>query len=172
MRLNLPEVLMPYAEGGFRTDDGKAALYSGQLEAEGHGGLAGLPSLARRSDRARPRAQFPLMLMTPKNHVRFLNSSYSHHHGEKEDGPYFEIDPADASDRGIGEGDHVRVWNERAELTLRAKLSDRLRPGLALIPWGWWMDAAHANALTNDTLTDWGGGVAYSDTLVEAAKAD
>ena len=24
-----------------------------------------------------------------------------------------------------------------------------------------------ANSLTNDTLTDWGGGVAYSDTLVQ-----
>lgn len=171
VRLNLPEVLMPYAEGGFRTDDGKAALYSGQLEAEGHGGLPVFrPS--REGATSEARARFPLMLMTPKNHVRFLNSSYSQHHGEKEDGPYFEIDPADASERGIGEGDHVRVWNERAELTLPAKLSARLRPGLAVIPWGWWMDAAHANALTNDTLTDWGGGVAYSDTLVEAARAD
>jgi hypothetical protein len=28
-----------------------------------------------------------------------------------------------------------------------------------------------ANSLTNDTLTDWGGGVAFSDTLVEVERA-
>ena len=44
-------------------------------------------------------------------------------------------------------------------------------PGVVAIPFGWW-SAAHpdgkvANSLTNDTLTDWGGGVAYSDTLVQ-----
>ena len=41
------------------------------------------------------------------------------------------------------------------------------------IPFGWWGadhgDEATANSLTNDTLTDWGGGVAYSDTLVEVS---
>jgi anaerobic selenocysteine-containing dehydrogenase len=51
------------------------------------------------------------------------------------------------------------------------KISSRLRPGVVAIPFGWW-SAAHpdgkvANSLTNDTLTDWGGGVAYSDTLVQ-----
>jgi anaerobic selenocysteine-containing dehydrogenase len=39
------------------------------------------------------------------------------------------------------------------------------------IPFGWWRtqheDGRTANSLTNDTLTEWGGGVAYSDTLVE-----
>jgi len=169
--LNVTEASMPYAEGGFATADGKAALFSTELEARGHGAL---PEYRTGSEGAtsKARERFPLMLLTPKNHVRFLNSSYSHHHGEKEEGPYFEIDPTDAALRGIGDGDYVRVWNERAEVSLPARLSDRLRPGLAAIPWGWWMDAAWANALTNDTLTDWGGGVAFSDTLVEAAKSE
>jgi hypothetical protein len=43
------------------------------------------------------------------------------------------------------------------------------------IPFGWWSaqhtDGMVANSLTNDTLTDWGGGVAYSDTLVEVSAA-
>jgi hypothetical protein len=42
------------------------------------------------------------------------------------------------------------------------------------VPFGWWGTDhggdATANSLTNDTLTDWGGGVAYSDTLVEVAR--
>jgi hypothetical protein len=33
-------------------------------------------------------------------------------------------------------------------------------------------DVRIANSLTNDTLTEWGGGVADSDTLVEVAPAD
>ena len=48
-------------------------------------------------------------------------------------------------------------------------------PGVVVVPWGWWA-ADHmgdgntggqvVNSLTNDTLTDWGGGVAFSDTRV------
>jgi anaerobic selenocysteine-containing dehydrogenase len=44
------------------------------------------------------------------------------------------------------------------------------------VPFGWWRDHhddGHvANSLTSDTLTEWGGGVAYSDTLVEVERAD
>jgi anaerobic selenocysteine-containing dehydrogenase len=54
-------------------------------------------------------------------------------------------------------------------------VSERLRPGVTAIPFGWAMrehpDGRVANSLTNDTLTEWGGGVAYSDTLVQVAPA-
>lgn len=160
VRLNLPEQLMPYAEGGFATKDGKAKLFeSPRPEYRPPNEGPGSP-LAER---------YPLVLLTPKNHARFLNSSYSDHHGEKENGPFFEIDANDADARGITDGAQVKIWNDRAELLMTAKISDRLRPGVVAIPFGWWSDKAHANALTNDTLTDWGGGVAFSDTLVEAA---
>ena len=170
LRLDLPDVLLPYAEGGFATKDGKALLVSEDLASQG---LDSLPSYrpALEGPAGELADRFPLVLLTPKNHTRFLNSSYSDHHREKEGNPYFEIDPADALARGIEEGDEVRVWNDRAELVLPVKISSRLRPGVSAIPFGWWVREAHANALTNDTLTDWGGGVAYFDTLVEAAKA-
>ena len=111
------------------------------------------------------------MLLTPKTHTRFLNSSYSspEHHGRLERGPYVELDPFDATARGLADGDLVRVWNDRAALTMPVRLTGRVRPGVVAIPWGWWGDDANANALTNDTLTDWGGGVAFWDTLVEVA---
>jgi anaerobic selenocysteine-containing dehydrogenase len=162
LRLDLPEELLPYAEGGFATGDGRADLFSAPVPqyrppVEGPGS-----ELAK---------AFPLVLLTPKNQTRFLNSSYAHHHAEKETGPFFEIDAEDAAARGIAEGDQVRVWNQRGELLLTAKISSRLRPGVSAVPFGWSVQAAHANALTNDTLTDWGGGVAYFDTLVEAAKS-
>jgi anaerobic selenocysteine-containing dehydrogenase len=69
----------------------------------------------------------------------------------------------------------VRVWNERGSLTLTARVSARLRPGVVAVPFGWWSaqhgDQGTANSLTNDTLTDWGGGVAYGSTRVEVERA-
>ena len=54
-----------------------------------------------------------------------------------------------------------------------ARISERLRPGVVSIPLGWWSrhhpDGKVANSLTNDTLTEWGGGVAFCDTLVEVS---
>lgn len=164
LRLDLPDRLLPYRDGGFATPDGKAALVSGELAAAGHDHLPTYQAAERDPE-------YPLVLLTPKNHTRFLNSTYSKHHGDREKGPFFEIDSADAASRGIGEGDPVRVWNQTGELTLPAKISSRLRPGVAAIPWGWWGSEANVNILTNDAPTDWGGGVAYFDTRVAAEKA-
>ena len=74
---------------------------------------------------------------------------------------------------GLADGDLADVFNDRASVEVPVKVTDRLRPGVVAIPFGWWTahhpDGKVANSLTNDTLTDWGGGVAYSDTLVEVA---
>jgi anaerobic selenocysteine-containing dehydrogenase len=175
VRADVPEVLLPYAEGGFATASGRAELYSEAMAAEG---LDPLPTYhpAREGPTGPLAERFPLSLMTPKHHTRFLNSSYSHlpKHGPRENGPFVEMDPADADSRGISDGDEVAVWNDRARLTLPAVISDRLRPGVVSVPFGWWSDdhgePVTANSLTSDALTDWGGGVAYLDTLVEVAS--
>ena len=80
------------------------------------------------------------------------------------------------ADRDLADGDLATVWNDRASVEVPVRITDRLRPGVVAIPFGWW-SAAHpdgkvANSLTNDTLTDWGGGVAYSDTLVQVEGSD
>jgi anaerobic selenocysteine-containing dehydrogenase len=179
VRLDLPEDLMPYAAGGFATASGQAELFSEGLAAEGQDPVPSFraPSESRSGAAPGP-GRYPLALLTPKTHSRFLNTSYTHlpKHGPREGGPYVELDPADASARGIGAGDLARVWNDRATLTLPARISDRLRPGIVAVPFGWWSadhgNGATANSLTSDTLTDWGGGVAYSDTLVQVARSD
>jgi anaerobic selenocysteine-containing dehydrogenase len=68
------------------------------------------------------------------------------------------------------------VRNDRSSLDLEVRVTDRLRAGIVAVPFGWWSSdhngtGATANSLTNDALTDWGGGVAYSDTLVEVSPA-
>jgi anaerobic selenocysteine-containing dehydrogenase len=117
--------------------------------------------------------RFPLSLMTPKIHTRFLNSSYSHlpNHGGKEGEPFVELDAVDAAARNIADGDEVEVFNDRGTLRLVARIGTMVRPGLVAVPFGWGSashrDGRTANALTNDAPSDWGGGVAYSDTMVE-----
>jgi anaerobic selenocysteine-containing dehydrogenase len=121
--------------------------------------------------------RFPLQLLTPKHHSRFLNSGYSQlpKHGPAEGGPFVELCPVDAAARGVADGDLASVFNDRASLVVDVRVSDRLRPGVVAIPFGWWQthhrDGKVANALTSDTLTDWGGGVAYGDTLVQIERA-
>lgn len=113
--------------------------------------------------------------MTPKHHNRFLNTGYSNlpGHGGRESGPFLGLCADDAARRGIVEGQSVRVFNDRASVEVPARITERVRPGLVSIPWGWWSnhhpDGMVANSLTNDTLTEWGGGAAFSDTLVEVS---
>lgn len=122
-------------------------------------------------------ARYPLQLLTPKHHSRFLNSGYAHlpKHGPAEGEPFVELDAVDADARGLFDGDLARVYNDRTSLTVPVRVTGRTRPGVVCVPFGWWRcdhrDGKVANSLTSDRLTDWGGGVAYSDTLVEVARA-
>ena len=176
LRVPYPDDGRPWAAGVFPTPSGKVELVSERLAAMGQ---PALPTFV--APREGPHgdadlvARYPLQLLTPKHHTRFLNSSYSAlpKHGPAEGAPFVELDPADAATRRLADGDRARVWNDRATVELPVRVSDRLRPGVAAIPFGWWgtqhADGRTANALTNDTLTEWGGGVAYSDTLVQVA---
>ncbi len=178
VRVPYPDDGRAWGDGVFPTASGKVELVS---EALVRMGQPALPTFVapREGPHGDPEllARYPLQLLTPKQHTRFLNSGYSHlpKHGPAEGGPFVELDPTDAAARGIAEGELARVWNDRASLEVPAKISGRLRPGVVAIPFGWWQsqhpDGKVANALTNDTLTEWGGGVAYSDTLVQVARS-
>ncbi len=179
LRLPVAEDLRPWADGGLPTPSGRIELMSPGAAARGHGALPehlapaeGWGSVASQ--------RFPLALLTPKTQVRFLNSSYSPlpGHGDREGQPTVEIDPVDAVSRGVSDGDRVRVFNDRASLELIARVptggQGRGRPGVVVVPFGWWRhqhrDDSVANDLTSDTLADWGGGVAYYDVSVEVER--
>ena len=179
VRSPYPDDGRPYANGGFRTASGKAEFSSDAMVALG---LPALPTYVPATESptgdAALAAQFPFMLLTPKQHTRFLNSSYSHlpKHGPLEDGPYVEMVADDAARLGLTDGTPARVWNARGSLRLPVRISERLRAGVVSVPWGWWWsqhgDGVGANVLTSDRLTEWGGGVAYSDTLVAIEAID
>jgi anaerobic selenocysteine-containing dehydrogenase len=168
---NSDEVL--FSDGIFGTASGKAQLMSKDLASRG---LPSVPTYVQSSSRMGS-AEFPLVLLTPKQHTRFLNTSYSHlpQHGPREEGPYVEMCASDAAARGLDNGAAARVVNERGEMLLPVKISTRLPVGVVAVPFGWWdaslMNSGNVNDLTSDAHTDWGGGVSYHDTLVQVYSA-
>ncbi|NOX29875.1 MAG: molybdopterin-dependent oxidoreductase [Actinobacteria bacterium] len=174
VRAPYPEDGRPFGDGTFETPSGRVEFVSERLENIGQ---PRLPTFVAPNEgpggNSELLAKYPLQLLTPKQHTRFLNSTYSQlpKHGPAEGEPFVELDAEDAAVRELGDGATARVWNDRASVTLPVRISERLRPGVVAIPFGWWRhqhpDGQSANSLTNDTLTEWGGGVAYTDTLVQ-----
>jgi trimethylamine-N-oxide reductase (cytochrome c) len=50
------------------------------------------------------------------------------------------INPKDAADRGIKDGDVVRVFNDRGQILAGAKVTDAIRPGVLRVSEGGWYD--------------------------------
>jgi anaerobic selenocysteine-containing dehydrogenase len=116
-------------------------------------------------------------LLTGKSALRFLNSSYANlpYHLRAEHEPRLELHAYDAGARGIGDGDLVRVFNDRGAVTVRARVGDLVRQGVVALPSGWWASrspgGSSANALTADGLSDPGDGGDWHDTLVQVESA-
>ncbi len=179
LRLDGPDDVLPYAEGGFDTESGKVELFSAALEADGFDPLPSYRT-AREGPGGDPLlvGRHPLVLLTAKGAHHFLNSGYVHVERavRAERAPRLDISPADADSRGIVDGQVVRVFNDRGELTLAARVGERVRAGVVSIPSGWWASTSpsgrSANALTADGLSDLGQGGDFHDTLVEVAAAN
>ena len=88
------------------------------------------------------------------------------------------INPLDAAERGIHDGDLVRVWNERGELVIPARLTPRILPGVVDIPQGaWWKPDAdgvdhggYINVLTSHRWTPLAFGSTQQTIRVEVEK--
>ena len=80
----------------------------------------------------------------------------------------------DARARRIGNGDLVRVFNDRGSCTFVAGVNGMVRPGVVLAPSVRWnklaADHRNINALTSDRLTDIGGGPTFYSCLVNVEK--
>jgi len=106
----------------------------------------------------------------------FLNSTFVNVQSLRatEGEPRLEIHPADAAARGIADGAMVRVYNDRGELRLRARVTERARSGVVVALSIWWKkltaDGKNANELTSQALTDIGRAPTFYDCLVEVAR--
>lgn len=146
----------PFADGGFPTDDGRCAFVA--------------PTRPVASSRT---AEYPLHLISAKDSVHHLNSSYAHvpWHVKAAGESTVSMHLEDADARGLEDGDLVDVVNERATVPARLRVGG-VRRGVVTMPSGWARGAAgaSANALTPDGLSDAGGGGNFHDTFVEVRR--
>jgi anaerobic selenocysteine-containing dehydrogenase len=93
--------------------------------------------------------------------------------------PYIYVHPAVAAQKGIQDGDMVRVFNQVGEERLRARLTDNVATDTLLMYEGWYgkQNKFNVNNLVDDTSSDMGKyktgspGVALHDQFADIEKA-
>ncbi|NNF32501.1 MAG: molybdopterin-dependent oxidoreductase [Saprospiraceae bacterium] len=169
-RLNLPDRWMPHAEGNFKTKTGKCHFYDADIEPA-------LPTYLPREYSKAEMEEYPLHLLTLKTPKYLLNSSHANieHILKKEGQPYLEVHPDDAAHRNIADGDELKIYNQRGEVFMAARISRKVTQGVVCMPHGYWPSlmkgGSSANALTDHLLTDMGRGGAIQEAKVEIIKA-
>ena len=114
--------------------------------------------------------RFPLLLTTGRILSQYNVGAQTRRtqnqvwHGEDK----FEIHPTDAQDRGINDGDWVGIASRAGTTALRAKISERMQPGVVYTTFHHPMSGA--NVVTTDN-SDWATNCPeYKVTAVEATK--
>ncbi len=171
-RIGRPKGTARFADGGFDTPSGKVEFFSARAAALG---LDPLPDyIAPREDtRSAAASRYPLAMISPPAR-HFLNSTFVNVQSLRasEGEPWLDIHPQDAATRGVTAGNYVRIFNDRGSVELRARVTDRARPGVVVGLSVWWKklarDGKNANELTSsDSLTDMGRGPTFYDCLVQ-----
>jgi len=160
-----------YADFVFDTPSGKVELFS---ERAASFGLPALPVFEPAKASA-----YPLALRTGRTLTHF-HSFYDHGRAlpslaAADPEPRLWIAPADAARRTLGDGDDIRVFNQRGEMRALALVTDRVPPGTVWMRDGW----AVLNTLTSgakvlpDAAVDlfgFAGGQSEFEANVEVAR--
>ncbi len=171
-----PDDFRPFADGPVQTPSGKIEFYSESLAAAG---LDPLPAFtpAEESRWGAGAARYPLEFLGRKAD-NYMNSTFAqldgHRKMEEARRGRLEMHPQDAEQRGISDGDKVRVFNRRGAIELAAWIGDSVPAGVVAARLDWaklHAGGSNINALTSERLTDLGGGPTFYSTLVEVAKA-
>ena len=164
------EFFMPFASGKFGTASGKAELYSEALQLQGLDPVVEFtpPTESRHSPAAK---NFPLEMLARKAD-NFLNSTFSNLPSveKMEELGLLEINSADAEDRQVKDGDKVRVFNRRGEITLTARVDGKVQRGVVSASLYWAKlspNSKNINVLTSEKLTDLGNSATFYSVLVE-----
>jgi anaerobic selenocysteine-containing dehydrogenase len=165
----------PYISGRLSTPSGKVEFYSETLRAQGLDPLPDFkpPTESRFGELAK---RFPLEFLGRKAD-NYMNSTFAnldgHRKMEARKSQRLEMHPADAEARGIAEGEAVRIWNDRGEITLTALINASLPVGVVAGQMDWAKlspGGGNVNSLTSERLTDIGAGATFYSTLVEVGK--
>lgn len=153
----------------FRTPSGKIELFSGQ--ARDMWNVDPLPTYSEPIEAGpsgKERQKYPFNLLTPttKNriHSQFGNLNIIRQFDPL---PTVELASSDAQKKKIKNGDLVRVFNQRGEVILTAKINYSLLEGCLVIYNGLWIsEGVGVNFLSAPRETDMGYGAAFHDNRV------
>jgi anaerobic selenocysteine-containing dehydrogenase len=146
-----------------RTVDGKVDLFPPALEEEAPLGLYTFqpdPATAR----------FPLALISPSS-----DKTISSTLGElPRPAIALLMNPADATPRGLTDGDPIKVFNNQGEVQCGLKIDATIREGTVSLPKGLWRkntwNQRTSTVLVPDSLTDLGAGACFNDARVEVER--
>ena len=171
---DLQQPFLPFAQGNFRTPSGKAELYSEAMKALGLDPVAEYKPPAE-SRHGTQKSTFPLEFLARKAD-NFLNSTFSNLPSvqQMEDVNLLQIHSSDAEARGIADGETVRVYNDRGEIQLKARLDGSVQPGVVAATLNWAKlgpGFRNVNVLTSEKLSDLGNSATFYSVLVEVEKS-
>ena len=89
--------------------------------------------------------------------------------------PRIKINAADARERGISQGDVVRVYNDHGYAVLKALVTEGIKPGVVSIPHGFQADQfieGHTQDLTSVVMNDFCSNSAFYDFLCEVERCE
>ncbi|MGC2247790.1 MAG: molybdopterin-dependent oxidoreductase, partial [Terriglobales bacterium] len=162
---------LPFAHGNFPTPSGKAEFYSEALKNQGLDPVVDFapPEESRHGSGG---AAFPLELLARKPD-NLLNSTFANQPSVRKMEPWIgmlEIHPADATARGIRDGDQVRAFNARGEIVLKARVDGAVSAGVVAARLDWarfGVGLRNINVLTSEKLTDMGNAATFYSVCVE-----
>ena len=155
----------------FNTPSGKIELLSEKAEADW--GVNSLPTYVKTKEGKRNKEdKYPFNLMSPNTKNR-IHSQFGNLESIKlvDSEPIATINSGDAINKNIHENDFIRVFNDRGELKIKAKIDASLRPGNIVIVNGYWHEEGSCpNVLSKGRETDMGHGTAFHDNMVDFEK--
>ncbi len=119
---------------------------------------------------------FPLRLQ-PATTPQALNSSFYEQDElrQKQACMVLMMNPVDAGNRGLADGQQVRAFNQFGEVLFTVRITERVPAGTVVTEGVWWREfitgERGVNALTSQRLTDGGRGSTLYDVAVEVRAA-
>ncbi len=164
----------------FPTPSGKIEIYSRQVDELNRPEIPPIPKYfeAWEGSGDALAARYPLQLISGHARAR-ANAQFANIPWLRElEAQTVGINPRDAAERTIRDGDMVRVFNDRGEILLPVRLTERIMPGVLEVPQGGWYDpdasgldrGGCANVLTREAHSP-GGAANFGTSLVQVEKS-